>query len=242
MAAFSTQIFPDAESLANHAASWIVDLAVAAGDRKFALCLSGGSTPKRLYQILATTPLRTKMPWSRVNVFFGDERFVPRDDPESNFRMADQAMIAHVPIPPANVHPVPVDGTPQQAALAYAQTLRDFYGAAQLDPARPLFDVTLLGLGEDGHTASLFPGTAVLDEQTAWVAAVVGAKPEPRITLTYPVLASSKVAAFLIAGAGKTPMLQRLLAGDRALPSARVTPVGALYFLIDRAAAGLAPA
>jgi 6-phosphogluconolactonase len=238
MAAFSTQIFPDAESLANHAASWIVDLAVAAGDRKFALCLSGGSTPKRLYQILATTPLRTKMPWSRVNVFFGDERFVPRDDPESNFRMADQAMIAHVPIPPQNVFGIPVDGTPEDAARRYETTLKSFYGAKEFDPDRPLFDVTLLGLGEDGHTASLFPGTKVLGERTAWVAAVLGAKPEPRITLTYPALASSKAVAFLIAGAAKRPMLKRLRDGDPALPSAHVAPVGQVFHLVDAAAAG----
>jgi 6-phosphogluconolactonase len=147
-------------------------------------------------------------------------------------------MIAHVPIPPENVFGIPADGTPEDAAHRYETKLKSFYGAEKFDPGRPLFDVTLLGLGEDGHTASLFPGTKVLSEHEAWVAAVIGAKPEPRITLTYPTLASSKAVAFLISGAAKRAMLRRLRDRDPALPSAHVAPVGEIFHLVDAAAAG----
>ena len=233
-----TEVLADGEALARRAAELVVERALASEGR-FSFCLSGGSTPKRLYELLAEPGLRDRMPWDRVHLFFGDERFVPRDHKDSNYRMADLAMISHVPIPPENVHGMPVDGTPEEAAEFYEHLLQAMYGAATFDPARPLFDVTLLGLGEDGHTASLFPGTRVLAEQHAWAAAVIGAKPEPRLTLTYPALNSSKVVAFLAAGAAKHDMLQRLQAGDHALPAARVAPHGELLFLVDRAAAGL---
>jgi 6-phosphogluconolactonase len=233
----TTHISADGDSLAHYAAEFVVARARASTGR-FGLCLSGGSTPKLLYRLLAQAPLRDLMPWDRVHLFFGDERFVPRDHPDSNYRMADQAMIAHVPIPPENVHGMPVDGTPEEAAHRYEHLLQSCYGADEFDPDRPLFDVTLLGLGEDGHTASLFPGTAVLHETQAWVGAVIGAKPEPRLTLTYPALASSRAVAFLIAGAAKQPMLRRLQEGDPALPASHVAPEGELLFLVDRAAAG----
>jgi 6-phosphogluconolactonase len=234
-----TEISADPEALAQAAADLVVARSRASTGH-FSFCLSGGSTPKRLYELLAQPALSAQMPWDRVHLFFGDERFVPRDHPDSNYRMANEAMIAHVPIPPENVHGMPVDGTPDEAAQRYEHILQAYYGAAIFDPARPLFDLTLLGLGEDGHTASLFPGTAVLGETQAWVAAVIGAKPEPRLTLTYPTLASSATVAFLMAGAGKQAMLARLQAGDPALPSAHVAPVGQLLFLADRAAAGVA--
>ncbi len=230
-----TRISRDAGALAQETAEWIVGRAVASGGN-FALNLSGGSTPKALYALLAQSPLRDRMPWDRVHLFWGDERFVPPEHPDSNFRMANEAMIAHVPIPTNNVHPFPTDSTPEDCASRYQQSLQSYYGNTTLDSARPLFDITLLGLGEDGHTASLFPGTAVLGERTAWAAAVIGAKPEPRLTLTYPVLDSSRAAAFLLAGAGKHAMLTRLLAGDHALPAAGVAPVGQLLVLMDRAA------
>jgi 6-phosphogluconolactonase len=237
MSSFRTEVLADAEALARHAAEWVVARA-RASTNSFGFCLSGGSTPKRLYELLAQPPLVGQMPWERVHLFFGDERFVPRDHPDSNYRMADHAMIAHVPIPPQNVHGMPVEGTPEEAAEHYEHLLQAMYGAHELDPARPLFDVTLLGLGEDGHTASLFPNTPVLRERHAWVASVIGAKPEPRLTLTYPVIASSRAVAFLIAGAGKREMLERLQARDPALPASHVEPVGELLYLTDRAAAG----
>ena len=127
---------------------------------------------------------------------------MPHDDARSNFRMAWDAMLSHAPVPPGNIHPVRTENiTPEEAAFAYERELKSFYGADTLDPARPLFEIALLGLGEDGHFASLFPGHPVLKERGRWAAAVIGAAPEPRITLTYPALESSRHTAFLVAGA-----------------------------------------
>jgi 6-phosphogluconolactonase len=126
--------------------------------------------------------------------------------------------------------------TPEEAAHAYEQTLQSFYGATSLTSNRPLFDVVLLGLGPEGHTASLFPGTPILDERRRWVGAVVGAKPEPRISLTYPALDSSREVAFLAAGEGKRAVLDRLFASDISLPVSRLRPQGELRFFFDRAA------
>jgi 6-phosphogluconolactonase len=152
--------------------------------------------------------------------------------------MARDALLSHAPIPPANIHPIPTDGTPDGAASAYEAELKSFYGAAVLDPARPLFEIVLLGLGEDGHTASLFPGTPALGEHTRWVAAVAAGTAEPRITLTYPALASSRHVAFLVEGSGKRAMADRLRRGDASIPAGRVAPVGRLHLFLDAAAAG----
>jgi 6-phosphogluconolactonase len=233
------EILADAEAVAHRVADWLTATA-AAKNGSVALALSGGSTPRRLYQLLAGSPYRERFPWARTHFFWGDERFVPPDDPESNYRMVREAMLARAPVPPGNVHPVPTEGlTPEQSAISYEQELRSFYGSSTLSPERPLFDVTFLGLGPDGHTASLFPGTAILEERTRWAGAVIGAKPEPRITLTYPALESSGEVAFLVVGAEKRPVLERLFAGDQNLPAARLHPVtGPARFFLDRAAAG----
>jgi 6-phosphogluconolactonase len=225
----------DAEALARRAAEWIADLA-AAGSGRFAVCLSGGSTPRRLYQLLGQPPHRDRLPWPRLHWFWGDERFVPWDHPDSNYGMARAALLAEAPVPPANIHGIATGGAPADAARAYEGVLKSYYGAESLDPARPLFDVVLLGLGEDGHTASLFPGTAVLAERRRWVAEVVGAKPEARITLTYPALESTRHATFLVAGADKRAILARALAGDESLPAARLRPAGVLSWFVDAAA------
>ena len=227
----------DAGAVARHVAEWLAQRALATPGR-FAVCLSGGSTPKALYQCLAAPALRDRFPWDRTHLFFGDERFVPPDHPDSNYRMAREAMLDHVPLPGAQVHRFPTDGTPEDAAARYEDTLKRFHGSDTLDPARPLFDVTFLGLGEDGHTASLFPGVPALQERTAWAAAVIGAKPEPRLTLTYPALDSSRVVAFLVAGDGKRAILARALAGEAGLPAAAIRPVGELAWFTDKAAAG----
>jgi 6-phosphogluconolactonase len=230
----------DFESLAHRVAQWIVDLACATPGR-FAIALSGGSTPKRLYQMLAAAPLVEAMPWERVHLFFGDDRFVAWDDPNSNYGMAHDAMIAHVPIPAGNVHGIVHKGTAADAAYEYESTLKSFYGSATLDPMRPLFDVVLLGMGPDGHTASLFPGKPALDEMHRWAVEVPepGLNPfVPRVTLTYPALHSAKSTAFVAAGADKTAMMNRVLGGERALPSARISPVGELIWFVDRAARG----
>ena len=151
--------------------------------------------------------------------------------------MVREALLSRAPIPALNVHPIPTEGVSAEAAAsAYERQLKSFYGAECLDPARPLFDVTLLGLGPDGHTASLFPGTAVLAEQNRWVAAVVGAKSEARITLTYPALESSRNAAFLVEGEEKRAILNWLCRGDDSLPAARLRPAGMLRVFADEAA------
>ncbi|MCI0356597.1 MAG: 6-phosphogluconolactonase, partial [Acidobacteria bacterium] len=141
--------------------------------------------------------------------------------------------------PGAQVYPILTVGlSPEEAAAAYEATLQRFYGATMLDPARPLFELTLLGLGEDGHTASLFPGTKALDERSAWVTSIVGAKPEPRISMTYPALESSREILFLVSGASKSQLLARVLANDQALPAARLATRGLIRIFADRAAMG----
>jgi 6-phosphogluconolactonase len=225
----------DLEDLAHRAARWIADIAGRSQGR-LAISLSGGSTPRRLYQLLTEPPFREAMPWDRVHWFWGDERFVPPDHPDSNYRMVREAMLSRAPVPAENIHRVETNGDPAAAARAYERTLKSYYGAETLDPARALFDIELLGLGPDGHTASLFPGTTVLGERQRWVAAVIGAKPEERITLTYPVLDSSRHTAFLAAGADKREPLTRVLAGDRELPAAGVQPAGELVWFVDEQA------
>jgi 6-phosphogluconolactonase len=233
-------ISADGEALAYRVAQWITDLACHAGGR-FSVALSGGSTPKRLYQILAVPPLRDVMPWDRVHWFWGDDRFVPWDDPNSNYAMARAAVLEPAPIPPENVHGIRFEGTPADAARAYERELKSWYGADKLDPARPLFDVVLLGMGPDGHTASLFPGKPALDELSRWVTEVPvpGLNPQvPRVTLTFPALASARSVAFVAAGADKKAMMDRALAGDWELPSARVKSNGELIWFVDKAARG----
>jgi 6-phosphogluconolactonase len=235
----AVEVLPDAEAIAGAAADWLIERTAERPEARFAVALAGGSTPRRLYELLAEPPRRDRLPWARAHWFWGDERFVPPDDPKSNYRMAREAMLARAPLPAGHVHPVPTLGlTPREAAAAYQRELAGFYGADRLDPARPLFDIVLLGLGADGHTASLFPGAAALDERRDWVAAVIGAQTEPRITLTYPALESSRHVAFLVAGAEKRAAFARLRRGDAAIPAARLRPAGETRVFVDRAAAG----
>jgi 6-phosphogluconolactonase len=231
------EIQQDPLALAHHAAEWMTAAALAAKG-PFRVSLSGGSTPKTLFGLLASDEFRDRFPWPRVSWFWGDERFVPHDHPDSNYRMTREAMFAKVPVPPGNIHPVPVDGTPEDAARRYERTLQETYGVATFDPARPLFDVTLLGLGTDGHTASLLPGEPVLKERKRWVAAVSHGRPEVRITMTYPAIESSRRVAFLVAGKEKAPILRAIRDGDSQVPAARVRPVGMLLWFVDSAAAG----
>ncbi|MFZ2066648.1 MAG: 6-phosphogluconolactonase [Xanthobacteraceae bacterium] len=231
------EIFSDPLALARYVAEWMTAAALAANG-SFRVSLSGGSTPKTLYGLLASDEFKGRFPWPRVSWYWGDERFVPYDHPDSNYRMTREAMLDKVPVPPENIHPVPVDGTPESAALRYEQILRRTYGAATLDPARPLFDLTLLGLGPDGHTASLLPGEPVLEERTRWVEAVSHGRPEIRLTMTYPVIDSSRRVAFLVTGREKAAILRTIRAGGSQVPAARVRPVGELFWFVDRAAAG----
>lgn len=242
MAGPRIEIFPDAAALAARAAQWIADLACHSSGR-FSICLSGGSTPKRLYQLLAAAPYREIMPWQRIHWFWGDERFVPWDSSDSNYGMARDALLAHVPVPPENIHGIEHKRSPADAARAYEQTLKSYTGRDTLDPAHPVFDIMLMGLGPDGHTASLFPGKPALGVLDRWAVEV----PEPglnpmvaRVTLTYPALESCRSAAFLVAGADKIAALAGALAGQHDLPSARFAPVGELIWFVDQAAKGAA--
>jgi len=239
MTAASSEIrtFETAEALARNVADWLCSLAQAS-DRVFAISLSGGSTPRRLYEHLAAPETASRFPWSRVHWFWGDERFVPHDHRDNNFRMAHEAFLSRVPVPRDHIHAVPTEGlSPEEAATAYESTLKRFYGSDRLAPGRPLFDVTLLGIGEDGHTASLFPGQPTLQETRRWAVAVIGAQSEPRITLTYPVIDSSRDIAFVTTGQEKRHVVARAQAGDRTIPAGVVCPVGHLHWFTDRAAA-----
>jgi 6-phosphogluconolactonase len=235
------EILADPEALARRVAQWMLAIA-GAKDGVVAIALAGGTTPRLLYRHLAAPPHRDEFPWARTHWFWGDERFVPPDDPRSNYHMAQEAMLSRVPIPSANLHPMPTEAVaPEVAAALYEQELKSFYGADRFDPARPLFDINLLGLGTNGHTASLFPGTSVLRVRDRWAAAVTPDAEEPRITLTYPALESAGHVAFLVAGAEKRAILGQIRRGEGDLPAARVHPVGTLTWFADQAAAGEAP-
>jgi 6-phosphogluconolactonase len=230
-------VLSDPEALARSAADWLCAAAVAAG-RRFAVCLAGGSTPKRLYELLAGPGIRERFPWQHVHWFWGDERFVPHADPQSNYCMVYTSMISRAPVPAENVHAVPTENiSPEESAAAYERSLQAFYGASVLDPRRPLFDVALLGLGEDGHTASLFPGTPALDERRRWAIAVTGVKPEARISLTFPALQASRDVVFLVAGSAKRTILSKVRRGED-FPAAQIRPLQRLLWFVDRAAAG----
>ena len=231
-------VLPDAEAVAQRVASLLCEQALAK-DGPFVIALSGGSTPKRLYEILAGPNYADRFPWSRTELFFGDERFVPADDESSNYRMVNQALLSRVAIPPERVHRMPTSGEPAEAARAYERDLKSSYGSDRLLHGRPLFDVVLLGLGENGHTASLFPGTAVLEERTAWVGACTPHDaPHRRLTLTYPAIASSAYVLFMVAGAGKRDVLAKVRARDPAQPASQIISEGELVWVVDEKAAG----
>lgn len=234
----SVRVFDDGEALAKGAADYLCDAANKAAGR-FVVALSGGNTPKPLYHRLGAAPWAERFPWDRVQWILGDERFVSPTDPASNFGMICDCMLSHVPAPKENIHPVPTEGLSlDDAAARYEATLKELYGADTLDPARPLIDVNLLGLGDDGHTASLIPGQPVLEERTKWVAGVGHGRPEERITLTYPALDSSRVVAFLVSGKGKRDILDAVLSGGSSVPAAGIKPVGEVIWFLDRDAAG----
>jgi len=227
----------DAAVLAKVAAERVL-ARIAANGGRIAIALSGGSSPKALYELLATEPYRGQIPWDRINWFIGDERFVPANDNRSNMATARGIFLDRF-APPSNIHPIPTNAaSPDEAAALYEQELMSFYGARQLDPARPLFDLVLMGVGPDGHTASLFPGFPALDETTRWVVGVPEANVEPfvpRVSLTLPALASCREMLFEAAGAPKRAILTRVLSGEN-LPAARAQSNGETVWLVDRAA------
>ena len=229
-----TEIFADPQALAQRGADWIAGL-ITAHDGAFRMALAGGNSPRLLYRELA---LRT-VDWRKVQFYWIDERLVPPDDPDSNLRMARESLLAHIGLAPDQIHPMPTVGDAENAARAYETELQDAYGAAVLDPARPLFDFTLIGLGADGHICSLLPGSPVLEEQTRWVAPVTAGRPQARLTLTYPAVESSRLTVFLVTGSDKADAVKRVRHGDHTLPGGRLHPQGDVVWLLDRAAASL---
>lgn len=228
---------PDADALAQAAAERLIARLEANSDRA-AICLTGGSSPERLYRLLATAPYRNRIPWRRVHWFMGDERFVPPGDSRNNMAMA-RRLFLDTCAPPGNVHPIPVQvGTTRDAARRYEIALQTFYGSGRLDPARPLFDLVLMGLGPDGHTASLFPGDPALDEHARWVVGVARANVEPlvpRVTLTLPILASCREMLFEVGGSDKRAILAEVLNSED-LPASRAKSLGDTVWLVDVAA------
>lgn len=237
----TVRILPDAAALAESAALRIVNQAQAALAERdvFSLVLSGGSTPRTLYARLAQKDLAGRVDWPRVHVFWGDERAVPPDDADSNYRMAKEALLDHVPIPPDNVHRIPAEMPPEAAAADYEGTLRAFF--AKHCGGR--FDMVLLGMGDDGHTASLFPSTDVLQEGRRWVVAHHVEKLDAwRITLTLVAINRARLAVFIVSGSGKAARLREVLYGPehmQTLPAQMIRPPeGRLLWLVDEAAAG----
>ncbi|MGE5617794.1 MAG: 6-phosphogluconolactonase [Sphingomonadaceae bacterium] len=263
---------PNLQRLSEAAAGLFAELAADAIARRgrFAVALSGGSTPKRLYQLLANAPWREQIDWGRCHLFWGDERLVPADHPDSNYRLARETLLRRLPIPLGQIHRVPVEvGVGESVAAAYEAEMRRFFveDTARQHPhadeeraagdeaapgdseprhlsggsaETPRFDLVLLGLGSDGHTASLFPGHSAVEEQVRWVVATPSGRlppPVDRVTLTLPVINAARAVLFLVAGADKAPVLRQVLAGEASLPASLVRPSdGELYWLVDEAA------
>ena len=230
--------FADTTRLARAAAETVVETLRAAMQERgrATFVLTGGSTPEPLYRLLATD-YRDALDWDRVEVFFGDERHVPHDDDDSNFRMARDTLLDGLPLSPDRVHPIPTGSTPEADARAYEQTLREI-----LDGSVPAFDLVLLGMGADGHVASLFPGSPALDEATRWVVATEAPPSSPvhdRITLTFPAISAAHTVLFLVAGIAKREALTAVLRGpDDAPPAERVEARERLLWFVDEAAYG----
>ena len=232
----NVEILPDAANLAKAAAAWIA-ARIGSTEDMFRIALSGGNTPRLLYKELASPEYHERIEWRRVELFWGDERFVPHTDPRSNYRMVRETLLAHAPVLIDHIHPIMTEGDPETAAERYEAVLKSIHGGELSTAERPLFDLVLLGLGEDGHTASLFPGSAVLDEQVHWVAAASG-RDEPRISLTYPAIESSRAVIFLVSGKEKAGIVHRVREGDRSLPATRVQSQGEIVWFLNQDAAG----
>jgi 6-phosphogluconolactonase len=233
-------VFDDAEAVARAAAERFVETSNEAirATGRFSVALSGGSTPQRTYQLLASDEFKDRVDWTKTHIFFGDERCVPPDDADSNYRMADEALLARVALPPHNIHRMTGEGDAVANARLYEDELQTFFDGSEW----PRFDLVLLGMGDDGHTASLFPETAVLREQRAWVTANwVDKLNAYRLTLTAPAINHAARVIFLVTGAGKAARVAEVINGARdlkRLPSQLIQPEsGALEWFLDRAAA-----
>jgi 6-phosphogluconolactonase len=234
-------VFDDSEALSRAVAELFAEQARRAVRERgrFLALLSGGETPRRSYQLLAREPLVGAIPWQAVQLFWGDERYVPEGDPLSNLGMARRAFLDQVPLGEGQIHAVPFESSPRESALAYERMLRGFFGAAS-----PRFDLVLLGLGENGHTASLFPESAALDERERWACEVYLADQDLyRVTTTAWLINQAALVAFVVAGKGKAAILSRVLEGPqdpRRIPAQLIEPArGRLLWLADRDACGL---
>jgi 6-phosphogluconolactonase len=237
-----TRVFPDLDALSRAAMDelmWIMRDAIAQRGR-FAIALSGGHTPAKMYSLWAQeATYREETPWQRVHLFWGDERYVSGTDPLSNYRMTRETLLSRVPLPAANIHPMPTNvSPPEQAAAQYDAELRNFFGTTP-----HAFDLQLQGLGIEGHTASLFPGSPALNEKKAWVVAVrAPAEPPQRLTLTPVVLNRGRNTIFLVAGKDKREILAALreepTSGPSKYPAGQIRPAGRVLWLLDRLAAG----
>jgi len=241
--AVNLYVLPDADALGQAAAEQFVDLARASilSRGRFTVALSGGSTPRRLYQRLAGSPLRDRVDWRRVEVFWGDERGVPQDHPDSNYRMAKEALLDRVPIPPERIHRLRAESADRASAAREYQA--EIARAFEVDEAGqpPSFDLVLLGMGDDGHTASLFPGGEALREARRWAVSVEAPRPPAsRITLTAPILDRAREIRLLVAGADKAATLRAVLQGPHdptRMPVQLLQPEdGRMIWLVDEAA------
>jgi 6-phosphogluconolactonase len=240
-----TSIFSDPAALMNAAALRIATLSEQAIAKRgrFTFVLSGGSTPRQLYRLLSSDELVSTIDWGHVDFFWGDERCVPPDHPDSNYRMARESLLDTLEPDPARVHRMLGEEAPDRAAAAYEAMLHELFAVAPHGPP-PSFDLVLLGMGADGHTASLFPGTAALDETERWVvpnhAPRAGMPGLPRLTLTFPILNRASNLLFLVTGADKAERVKQVLEhtpGSEALPASRIRPTdGQLEWMIDAAA------
>lgn len=234
-------VYPTGDDLVRALADRLLALALEKEARKdgpFRIALSGGSTPQRLYALMASPAYAQRFPWQQMQFFVGDDRFVPHDHADSNAGMFRRLLLSQVPVPESAIFLMPDSGTPQDAAASYEATLRAQYGSTTLHPDRPLFDVTLLGLGTDGHTASLFPTQPVLSERTAWVAPCTPTTaPHTRLTLTYPALHASQHIIFLAEGAGKADILAQVRTTGSPYPASAITAMGDVSWFVDQAAA-----
>jgi len=234
-------VFDTSEQLALAAAERFVEYAheAQASQGRFSVALAGGQTPRRVYELLATEQFKNRLDWSRVFLFFGDERCVPPIDPESNYAMVAETLISKVPVPPANVFRMAGEGTPTENAQAYENHLREFFPGSPW----PQFDLVMLGMGADGHTASLFPRSDALDESSRWVVTTKNPQGQNRITLTLPALSHAGHILFLVTGKEKAATLLEILRAQSQstrLPASLIAPVdGTLEWFADRDAASL---
>lgn len=244
----TVQIYPDTQYLAQAAVEIFIQTAeTAIRERElFSVSLSGGSTPQALYQLLASEPFSERVDWARTQIFWGDERCVPPDHPDSNYFKAKTMMLDDVPVPENNIHRILAEHPPEQAAQEYEETLLSFFSSlpSREERENASFDLVLLGMGDDGHTASLFPGTPAIHEETRWTAAqYIDKLASWRITLTPAILNRASLVVFLVSGAGKSDTLQRVIYGSyqpERYPSQVIQPKnGQVLWMVDEPAASL---